>query len=270
MPDVHAMPRQRLPPPAIGVALRGRPIPRMRGFSLIELAVVLVIIGLLVGGGIAALEVGTERSRRAEQRAQFDAVRAALYGFAMAQGRLPCPDVSDPLDGREDKDTTVSPFECDAAEGALPWADLGVGRRDAWGSPLRYRVTTDATAEPDFADAVASGPATFAIGDQGSVSVSDAAGGGSEVAGSVVAIVVSYGRQGDRLWINDDATLNCPAPGSQGISAEEAENCNTDGAGEFADPGYRPPDVDDGFDDMMTWIPYPVLTARMVDAGVLP
>ena len=253
------------------------------GFSLIELAVVLVIIGLLVGGGIAAFEAGTEQTRRAEQRRQFETVRAALYGFAMSEGRLPCPDTSDPLDGVEDTNDDPDPdppYLCAAREGALPWADLGVGRRDAWGQPLRYRVTTDpgGTTEPDYADHEDT-PATFAIdddphdldpSDQARIDVSASAGGGSDVAAAVVAIVVSYGPQGDQVWVNDDATLNCPPAGSEGFSAEENENCNGDPDGHFADPGYRPPEVDDGFDDMLTWIPYPVLTARMVDAGVLP
>jgi prepilin-type N-terminal cleavage/methylation domain-containing protein len=237
------------------------------GFSLIELAVVLVIIGLIVGGGLAAFDAVTEQTRRTEQRSQFDNVRAALYGFAMSHGRLPCPDTSDPLDGEEDR--TGSPFECASAEGALPWADLGIDRRDAWGYPLRYRVTTDGTVEPDFADEIPTGdPATFGIGDEGSIEVATTAGGGTNVAGNVVAMVVSYGPQAEQVWINDDATINCHVSGNAGFSDEEHENC--DGDGNFAYPGYRPPDVDGGFDDMLTWISYPVLTARMVDAGVLP
>lgn len=248
------------------------------GFSLIELAVVLVIVGLLVGGGIAAFEAGTEQTRRSEQRRQFETVRAALYGFAMSHGRLPCPDTTDPLDGRED--TTGPPgssFECDALEGALPWADLGVERRDAWGHPLRYRVTTDPGAydDPeDFAEEVPPGePATFEIGSQGDIRVYSAqglVGGGSDgdVAGDVVALVASYGPQGEQVWINDDAVINCPTGGSVGFSDDENENCDRDQ--NFVDAGYRPPDVDGGFDDMLTWIPYPVLTARMVDAGTLP
>ncbi len=239
---------------------------RQTGFSLIELAVVLVIIGLLVGGGIAAVQVSTEQTRRSEQRDQFETVRAALYGFAMSRGRLPCPDTSDPLDGREDTSNPSPPFSCDAREGALPWADLGTGRRDAWGYPLRYRVTT-LSGGPDFADHEDTS-ASFEIGDQGTIDVSTSAGGGTEVADSVVAIVVSYGPQAGQVWTNDDALINCPTGGNAGFSQEEHENC--DGDSDFVETGYRPPDVDDGFDDMMTWIPYPVLTARMVDAGKLP
>ena len=65
-----------------------------RGFSLIELAVVLVIVGLLVGGGIAALNSATQQTRRIEAERQLIHVRDALYGYAMSEGRLPCPDTS--------------------------------------------------------------------------------------------------------------------------------------------------------------------------------
>ena len=244
---------------------------RVRGFSLIELAVVLVIIGLLLGGGIAAFTAVAEQTNRSEQRAQLDTARDALYGFAMSEGRLPCPDVSDPLDGDEDRDTSVSPVECTAQEGALPWSDLGIGRLDAWGQPLRYRVTTAAGggAADDFAEEVPGGDAaTFAVGSKGDIEVSETAGGGDDVAGNIVALVISYGEQGDQVWTNEDATITCPGAGVSGFSSEENENCN--GGDEFVQTGYRPASVGEGFDDMLTWIPYTVLTARMVEAGRLP
>jgi len=195
----------------------------------------------------------------------------------MGEGRLPCPDVSDPLDGKGDTDPpSPSPgasFECAAEEGALPWSDLGVGRLDAWGQPLRYRVTTDATSydDPnDFAEAVPAGESvSFGVGAKGDLEISETAGGGDDVAGNVVAVVVSFADQGDQVWINDGATINCPGAGVSGFSAEENENCSG-GADSFVQTGYRPPSVDDGFDDMLTWIPYTVLTARMIKAGKLP
>lgn len=265
-------PRARL---TAGLLRRPRAPRRAAGFSLIELAVVLVIIGLLVGGSIAAFVAGTEQTRRAQQRRQFEVVRAALYGFAMSHGRLPCPDTSYPPDGEADDDGG-SPLECSGQSGALPWVDLGVGSHDAWGQPLRYRVTTDPAQNAeagDFADGVGAGdPASFAIGDEGDLSIYRSAALTDDVAASVVAVVVSYGKEGERVWAAGGFT--CPAAGSAGFSDDEHENCNeSEGLAEadrFVDAAYRPEDVDDGFDDMLAWIPYPVLTARMVEAGKLP
>lgn len=244
-------------------AARRRSLARNRGFSLIELAVVLVIIGLLVGGGIAALDATTEQTRRSEQRRQFEVVQSALYGFAMSHGRLPCPDTTYPPDGRADPaDPSGS---CNDDEGALPWVDLGVDRRDAWGFPLLYHV------DGDFADAVTGGaPASFEIGDQGNLNVFSAqseVGGSADIAGNAVAMVVSYGPQGGQVWTEGGSDIACPGTAA-GFSADESENCDSDNS--FVDAGYRPPDVDNGFDDMLLWIPYPVLSARMVEARVLP
>ncbi len=101
---------------------RVRRATRNSGFSLIELAVVLVIIGLLVGGGIAALDTTIEQSNRSQQRKHLDVVRDALYGFSMSNGRLPCPDASTPRNGRENTTSGSVPFDCSVEEGTLPWA----------------------------------------------------------------------------------------------------------------------------------------------------
>jgi len=230
------------------------------GFSLIELAIVLVIIGLLVGGGIAALSATTEQTNRAAERQQLRYVREALYGFAMSTGRLPCADSDSPPDGKENYDSGTNACESGANRGALPWVTLGLARRDAWGNPLRYRV------DASYADAPAAGTSSsFALDADAALEVYDAA-GGSLVADDVPAVVVSYGPQGGQVWTSTGFT--CPGSGA-GFSADEQENCDDDG--NFVATGYRGTATANGrFDDMLTWTSGPVLKARMVDAGRLP
>lgn len=238
-------------------------LPTQRGFSLIELAVVLVIIGLLVGGGIAAISATTEQTRRSEQKRIFNDAREALYGFAMGEGHLPCPDdYEGDDDGAEDRDGSGS---CELDEGQLPWADLGVGRRDAWGNPILYRV------DGHFADDSGSGTASFALGDTGALSVQD--GTTSPIVPIVQdapAVLVSFGPQGNQVWAS--GTFVCPGNGgstpASGFSSDETENCDDDNT--FVEAGYRTAESGDRFDDMLMWIPTSVLESRMVQAGKLP
>lgn len=248
-----------------------RRLPAQAGFSLIELAVVLVIVGLLVGGGIAALEATTQQSRRNEQQVQLDRIREALYGFALAEGRLPCPDTDYPPDGVENPVPPPDPTAgeaCDAAVGTLPWRALGLGRRNPWGEPLRFHV------DPEFAD--------LAVDDDGNLDPDGSSfkldGGGNLVVrgadGQVIvdnapALVASFAAQGQQAWT--DTAFICPGDGppASGFSDDETENC--DGDLEYIAAGYRQPEAPEGrFDDLVIWLSAPVLKARMVDVGRLP
>ena len=238
---------------------------RQGGFSLIELAVVLVIIGLLVGGGIAALDSTQTQARRTEQQRTLEHVREALYGFAMSEGRLPCPDDPAAPDGFED--VSGSPATCDAGRGILPWAELGVGRRDAWGYPHYYAVTDN-----PFAGEVASGAqSAFTLGDNGNLTVEDDHDSGSAVmlADEIPAIVLSFGPQGGQVWT--DSGFACPGQGTpaNGFSDNETENCDNND-NRFVDAGFSRAESGDRFDDQLIWLPGPVLKARMVAAGRLP
>jgi len=241
---------------------------RQHGFSLIELAVVLVIIGLLLGGGLAAFTATTEQARRAEQKRQLQHIREALYGFAMVEGRLPCPDDLDDAtapdpDGTEDR--SGSPAACDTDVGALPWVTLGLGRRDAWNNPLIYQV------EPDYADddpAPGDDASSFAFSDSATITVVD--GNGDTIVNGTPAVVVSAGPQGEQIWVG--GALKCPGASgaaANGFSDDETENCNGDD--NYVESAYRGADAATGrFDDMLIWVPDHVLKARMVDAGRLP
>ncbi len=111
-----------------------------QGFLLIEMAIVLLIMTLVIGSLLIPLSVQMDQSRLKATQQDLETIKEALLGFAVINGRLPCPDTNN--DGIED-----NPSACET-EGDLPWSTLAVGRQDAWGQPFRYRVDAHYTAQP--------------------------------------------------------------------------------------------------------------------------
>jgi len=72
----------------------------MRGFTLVELAIVLIIVGLLIGVGANMVGPLTKRVKLNESRDDLNKAKEAVVSFSMSRGRLPCPDVNN--DGLED------------------------------------------------------------------------------------------------------------------------------------------------------------------------
>lgn len=64
---------------------------RARGFTLVELAVVIMIVALLLGGLVATLDAQNNARSAAQTEQSLQLARDALIGFAIRQGRLPCP-----------------------------------------------------------------------------------------------------------------------------------------------------------------------------------
>jgi len=107
-----------------------------RGFSLLELAIVLVVVSLLSAGAITALHVQAERNRRAEVQAMLTDARESLLSYAAINGVLPCPD----------HDADGNPDVCGKTgveHGDLPWKLLALPAKDPWGKALHYAVHTN-------------------------------------------------------------------------------------------------------------------------------
>ena len=71
-----------------------------RGFSLIEVAIVLVIISVLVSIVAIPLSTQLEQRRIEDTKKQLEVVKEVLIGFTLSNGRLPCP-ASSTSAGRE-------------------------------------------------------------------------------------------------------------------------------------------------------------------------
>jgi len=65
---------------------------RTAGFTLIEMAVVLFIVGLLIAGVLGPLETQLEARDRRATIETMEEIIESLYGYAINNGRLPCPD----------------------------------------------------------------------------------------------------------------------------------------------------------------------------------
>ena len=71
------------------------------GFTLIEVAIAVVVIALLLGSILGPLSIRIEQADRQETQALLDEIKEALYGFSVTNGRLPCPDTDS--DGSENR-----------------------------------------------------------------------------------------------------------------------------------------------------------------------
>jgi prepilin-type N-terminal cleavage/methylation domain-containing protein len=113
------------------------------GFTLVELAIVMFIVALLLGGMLLPLSAQQDLRARQETERVLGEAREALLGYVVVNGRLPCPDTD--ADGAENGSSGA----CTDQEGDYPYQTVGTTRSDGWGYRLRFRVS------PAFSSAIA-------------------------------------------------------------------------------------------------------------------
>jgi prepilin-type N-terminal cleavage/methylation domain-containing protein len=250
-------------------------VARERGFSLAEMAVVLVIVGLLIGGLLAPLATQMDQRNFADTQRRIEYAREELLGFAIANGRLPCPaSTSSGGDESPSGGGTCTNYY----DGYLPAKALGVLQVDssgyaidAYNNRIRYVLAQTLFSTPCPAGVLPAFSGTniksnglqCLPGDLLVCMSSQAAGFSSTSCGTnnslvnantVVAIVFSTGK--------NSATSD---------SSRLDEIANTDANATFV---YHTPTSSGAtggeFDDQMVWISAGLLFGRMVSAGVLP
>ncbi len=143
------------------------------GFTLIEMAIVMVVIGLLAGGGTFVMGMLTERKARNESIDYLHQAKEALISHADTQGFLPSADTDQ--DGTGDG----------ATAGGFPYLDLKVRPTDLYKRVLRYELN------PNLSTDLQTTCSALKTGLSGAPDVVD--GDGSSTAFSVAAVLVSSG-----------------------------------------------------------------------------
>lgn len=64
---------------------------RLTGFTLLEMSIVLVIIAIVVGAGLATFMASLKARQLQETQTKMVAIQKALYDYRIANNRIPCP-----------------------------------------------------------------------------------------------------------------------------------------------------------------------------------
>ena len=256
-----------------------------RGFTLTELAVVLVIVALLLGGMLVTLSTSRDIANEKETQKHLMSINEALLGFAAGQGRLPCPATATST-GRESFCTNASGGcgaeffvvqahgRCtDFFNGFIPAASLGISPTDgqgfaidAWGNRIRYAVSNNTAGTLNFPFTTPSGIKTAwgidpsqlqpdlrvcnkaaNISNTGAVNADCSA--TDQMTGTAIAVAFSTGANSSSVPTGED----------------ELANWTNSGDRVFVSMTQNPT-----FDDLLIWLSPNILYNRMISAGRLP
>jgi prepilin-type N-terminal cleavage/methylation domain-containing protein len=249
------------------------------GFTLIEIAVALFLMALLFGSIAVPLQMQLEIRKIEETQRLLDQARSALLGYAATNGFFPCP--ADAMSvGREASGSDHDTGYCPTYFGFLPAAALGLHHADSQG----YAIDAWAGASNRIRYAVS----PYGVGGTSNtftrVNGLRAAGIArlSDPALSLFHVCDSGKGLSPGLTCGGAATLTSSTPvviwssganaATGGSSLHEAHNPNANGgsADRLFVSTIRSNVAADEFDDIVFWIPMPIVVNRMLAAGHLP
>lgn len=241
-----------------------------RGFTLVELAIVMFIVSLLLGGMLLPLSAQQDVRAYGDTQKILTEARDALLGFAMANDRLPCP-ASSTSNGQE---SPVGGGTCTHPhDGFFPAATVGLAPVDAqgylidgWGGDnanrIRYAISTANTNSFSTVSGMKNTGITaltpdlqicttgVGMSNPGTATATCAA--NTSLATDAVAIVYSPGKNS-----------------GSGSGTEENHNPNPIST-LAADRAFVNAQQGSSFDDQLVWVSKNTLFNRLVAAGRLP
>lgn len=180
------------------------------GFTLVELAVVVFLVGLMASLGLSALNAQLVSASISTTKKKQETIKDALIFYLGKNKRLPCPSTNrNPPDGIESRANSL-PANCTGYFGIIPYAELGLPRSaalDGWENFFSYAVTRQWTATYDSTATPANGAnktndaaISFNVGNLGAITVKDRSPATNDTPTTIpikaAVLVVSHGKNG--------------------------------------------------------------------------
>lgn len=264
--------------------------PAQSGFSLIELAIGLVILGLAAVGMVASLSKQADQKRLVDSRSALNQARDAVLAFVTVNGRLPCP-ASNASGGQESIASNAGGvITCTLEAGYLPAVSLGLPELDASGlfnnawndgsnpggtlpRAFRYAVSSlSGTVANALTSPGLGAPASTTR--RGDVQTAFNNGQGLFVCASATGIGAGANRCGATANLLGSTaaaviwTLGANGGDPTQYSADETQNATVGVPRVLISRGYAPLGATGGmFDDLVTWVPYSQVADRLFAAG---
>jgi len=267
------------------------------GFTLVEIAIVLLIVTILLGYSVALLPVQQELKQYRHVETEMDSVIEHLIAYAQVNGRLPCPDtagdvnatfVFGTIDGQEDFDDLINNVtgaavadglvdNCKAFHGFLPAKTLGMngdydelGRLiDPWGGGYGYAISNvDFTGDGKIDLVTANG-----IRDEGMTNVvpdlvicDDSPNPGDDLDCTEAGSNDVIGANGEVVAVIISLGKDFTIPATSNIQTENLDDFH-DGT---SDKVYIFSPRMDNYDDVVVWLSRNLLFSKMIEADQLP
>lgn len=252
---------------------------RSSGFTLLELALTLAILGMLAAGVLVPFVAQVAQRKTADTERILEQAKESLIGYATVTGRLPCP-ATDTSNGQESPNNAAATGGCTSFYGYLPAVTLGFTPIDAqgyaidgWGSGalsrIRYSVSnyngnvfTKTGGMRGVGPAGLDAPLIFVCGSGSGVNAA------TPTCGATAVLLTD--RAPAIIW-----SLGTNAATGGGAGVDEAQNGFPGAlAGGATDRLYVSRGMSNApgneFDDVVTWLSVGNLVSRMVLGGQLP
>ncbi len=245
---------------------------RSCGFTLAELAIVMLIFSILLGGIFVSLSTQMDLRHISDTQKIMDQARDALIGFGVAHGYLPCPATATSNGANSPTgngtETARSGGNCTVFDGYVPAVTLSITPTDAqgflvdaYGTRIRYAITTDTqftttnvASQIKQVGIAAMNPNLAVCSTSTGITATDCSSASTRLTNSAVAVIYSLGKNGR-------------SP-TGGVGADESKNL--DGNRSFVFHDMTDSGAANGeFDDLVTWLSPNILYNRLIAAGAI-